>query len=58
MAEISNDATEVQQHLRDCLFHRLCKQMHDPICYLYDDRSITYPQLMTAAQKAEWEQED
>ena len=26
--------------------------------YLYDDMRITYPQLMTAAQKAESQQED
>ena len=26
--------------------------------YLYDDARITYPQLMTAAQKAESEQKD
>ena len=42
-------ASEVQQHLRDFLFHGLCKQLHDSMCYLYDDMRITYPQLMTAA---------
>ena len=28
------------------------------MCYLYDDAMIAYPQLMTAAWKAESEQED
>ena len=28
------------------------------MCYLYDDLGIMYPQLMTAAQKAESKQED
>ena len=49
---------EVQLHLRDWLFHRLHKQLWDSVCYLYDDARITYPQLVTAAQKAESEQED
>ena len=48
---------EVQQHQRDWLFHGLHKQLMDSMCYLYDD-AITYPQLMTSAQKAESEQED
>ena len=49
-------ASKVQQHLR--LFHGLHKQLWDSMCYLYDDMRIMYPQLMTAAQKAESEQED
>ena len=28
------------------------------MCYLYNDARITYPQLVTAAQKAESEHED
>ena len=45
---------EVQQQLRDRLFHGLHKQLRDLMCYLYDDDArITYPQLVTAAQKAE-----
>ena len=49
--------SEAQKHLRDGLFHGLCKQLHDSMCYLYDDMRIMYPQLMTAAPKAESEQE-
>ena len=51
-------AGEVWQHLRDHLFHRLHRQLSDSMHYLYDDVRITYAQLMTAAQKAELEQED
>ena len=29
-------ASEVQQHIRDCLFHGLYKQLCDSMCYLYD----------------------
>ena len=42
-------ASEVQQPLRDSLFHGLHKQLHNSMCYLYDDMRITYPQLMTTA---------
>ena len=49
---------EVQQYLRDRLFHGLHKQLRDSMCYLYDAARITYPQLVTAAQKAESEHED
>ena len=42
---------EVQQHLRDHLFHGICKQLYDSMHYLYD-LSITYPHFMAAAQKA------
>ena len=45
---------EVQKHLS--LFHGLHKKLHDSMHYLYDDMRITYPQLMTAAYKAELEQ--
>ena len=40
---------EVQQHLRDQLFHGLHKQLRDSMCYMYDNVRITYPQLVTAA---------
>ena len=40
---------EVQQHLRDRLFHGLHKQLRDSMHYLYDDVWITYPQLVTVA---------
>ena len=51
-------ANEVQQHLRNQLFHGLIKQLWDSMHYLYDDARITYPQLVTAAQKAASEHED
>ena len=40
--------SEVQKHLRDHLFHGLCKQLCNSMCYLYDEMRIMYPQLMTA----------
>ena len=49
---------EVQQHLSDRLFHGLCKQLMNLLHYLYDDPRITYPQLVTAAQKADSEHKD
>ena len=49
---------EVQQHLRDRIFHGLHKQLRDSMHYLYDNARITYHQLLTAAQKAESKQED
>ena len=52
------NASEVQKHLRDCLLHGLCKQLHKFMYYLYDAMRIMYPQLVTAAHKAESEQED
>ena len=45
--------SEVQQHVRDCLFCGLNKQFHDSMHYLYDDVRITYPQIMTSAHEAE-----
>ena len=40
---------KVQKYLRDHLFHGLHKQLHDSMCYLYDDLRIMYFPLMTAA---------
>ena len=37
---------EVQQHLRDCLFHRICKHIRDSIRYLYSTPGTSYSQLM------------
>ena len=48
--------SEVQTNLRDCLFHGLHKQLCDSMHYLYDDTRILYPQLVTAAHRAESEQ--
>ena len=39
-------------------FHGLHKQLHDSMCYLYDDMRVTYPQLMATAHKTESLQED
>ena len=47
---------EVPRHLRD-IFHGLHKQLHS-MCYLYDDLRVMYPQLMTVAHNAKYEQED
>ena len=51
-------ANEVQQHLRDRLFHGLHKQLSDLMCYFYDDAWITYPELVKVARKAKSEQKD
>ena len=44
---------EVQQHLKDHLFHGVCKHIRDLIHYLYSNSGITYSQLMVTAHKAE-----
>ena len=49
---------EVQQHLRDHLFHRVGKHIRDWICYLYSNPGTTYSQLMVAAHKVERENEE
>ena len=49
---------EAQQHLRDCLFHGVRKNIHGSIQYLYSTCGISYSQLMIAAQKAESENEE
>ena len=49
---------EVQQHLKDCLFHGVQKHIRDSICYLYSNSKTTYSQLMVAAHKAENENEE
>ena len=55
---ILHNTREVQKHFRYHLFHGLCKQLHDSMCYLYEDTRIMYPHLMKVAHKAELEQED
>ena len=50
--------SKVHKKVRDHLFHGIHKQLHDSMCYFYDDTRIMYPQLVTAAHKAESEQED
>ena len=49
---------EVQQHLKDCLFHGVHKHIRDSIWYLYSNPWITYSQLMIAAHKVESENEE
>ena len=49
---------EVQQHLKDCLFHWVQKCIRDSICYLYSNPKTTYSQLMVAAHKAETKNEE
>ena len=49
---------EVQQHLKDCPFHGVCKHIRDSIRYVYSNPRTTYSQLMIAAHKAESENEE
>ena len=49
---------EVACHLKDWLFHRVCKHIRDSIRYLHSKPETTYSQLMVAARKAESETED
>ena len=49
---------EVQQHLKDHLFHGVCKHIRDSICYLYSNTRTTYSQLMLTAHKAESKNEE
>ena len=49
---------EVQLHLKDYLFHGVCKHIRDSIRYLYSTPRTSYSQLMVAARKAESENEE
>ena len=49
---------EVACHLKDWLFHRVCKHIRDSIRYLHSNPKTAYSQLMVAARKAESETED
>ena len=51
-------ANVVQQLLRDGFFHGLHKHLRDLMSYLYDNARGIYPQLVTAALKAESKHED
>ena len=44
---------EVQQHLKDHLFHGVQKHIRHSICYLYSNPDTMYSQLMVTACKAE-----
>ena len=46
---------ETQQHLKDCLFHGVCKHIRDSIKYLYSNPRTTYSQLMITAHETESE---
>ena len=49
---------EVACHLKDQLFHRVCKHIRDSIRYLHGNPKTTYSQLMVTARKAESKTED
>ena len=49
---------DVSWHLKDQLFHGVCKHIRDSIRYLYINPKTTYSQLMIAAHKAESEMEE
>ena len=49
---------EVQQHLKDDLFHRVHKHIRDLIRYLHSNSRTSYPQLMITAFKAESKSEE
>ena len=43
----------MQQHLKDHIFHRVCKHIRDSIRYLYSNPRTTYSQLMITTHKVE-----
>ena len=49
---------KVACHLKDQLFHGVCKHIKDSVRYLHINPETTYSQLMVAARKAESEMED
>ena len=49
---------EVQQHLKDYLFHGVHKHIRDSLRYLYTNPGTIYSQLMIAAHKAESKNEE
>ena len=49
---------EVACHLKDQLFHEVCKHIRNSIRYLHSNHETTYSQLMLAPRKAESEMED
>ena len=48
---------EVQQHLKDHLFHGVCKHICYSVQYLYSTPGASFAQLMVATQKAQSENE-
>ena len=51
-------AMEAQQHLKDRLFHGVCKHIHDSVQYWYSAPDTSYSQLMAATRKVESENEE
>ena len=49
---------EVQQYLKDCLFHEAQKHIRDSIYFLYRNPDTMYSQLMVIACKAESKNEE
>ena len=49
---------KVSWHLKDQLFHRVCKHIRDSIRYLYSNPKTTYSQLMVATCEAESKMEE
>ena len=49
---------DVQQHLKDHLFHGVHKHIRDSIRYLYSNSGTTYSQVMITACKVESENEE
>ena len=49
---------EVQQHLKDHLFHRVQKHICDSVQYLYSTPRTSYLQLMVTVHKVESENEE
>ena len=49
---------KVSWHLKDHLFHGVCKHIRDSIRYLYSSPETTYSQLMVTAHKAESKMEE
>ena len=49
---------EVQQHLKDCLFHGVHKNICDSVQYLYSTPGTSYSQLMVATWKVESKNEE
>ena len=49
---------QVQQYLKDHLFHGVCKHIFDSVWYLCSIPITSYLQLMVAAQKAESKTEE
>ena len=46
---------EIENHLKERLFHSLKKILWDSLQDLYDERGVSYAQLITAMRKAESE---